>query len=158
MGKTMHFQWGRRYHRMGIWRKKVPVLWRKYGYQFPRLSQFDGFCCIFQCYGKLMGKPKHFSGDEVYYRMGIWLEKRSHTMGKVWVPISQAFPCVLSHFPMLWEIDGETRAFLIWWSIPQDENLMEKSTHTMEKVWELISQALPIRQFLLDFPMLLEID
>ena len=26
-----------------------------------------------------------------------------------------------------WEIDGETHAFLIWWSIPQDGNLMEKA-------------------------------
>ena len=37
--------------------RKVPIIWGKYGYQFPRLCQFDGFCCIFLCYGKLMGKP-----------------------------------------------------------------------------------------------------
>ena len=113
MGKFMHFPWGRRYHRMGIWWKKVPILWGKYGYQFPRLSQFNGFHCIFQCYGKLMGKPKHFPCDEVYYRMGIWLEKSTNTMGKVCVPISQPFLRVLLHFLVLWEIDGETRAFPI---------------------------------------------
>ena len=158
MGKAMHFPWGRRHHRMGILWKKVPILWGKYRYQFHSFSQFDGFHCIFQCYGKLMGKPKHFPCDEVYYRMGIWLEKYTHTMEKVWVPISQAFPWVLLHFTVLWEIDGETHAFLIWWSIPQDENLLEKSTHTMEKVWELISQALAIWWFSLNFPILLEID
>ena len=35
---------------------KVPILWGKYGNQFPRLFPFDGLCCIFLCYGKLMGK------------------------------------------------------------------------------------------------------
>ena len=50
--------------------KKYPYFGGKCGHQFHRLSQFDGFCCIFQCYGKLMGKPKHFPCDEVY-RMGI---------------------------------------------------------------------------------------
>ena len=158
MGKAMHFPCGRRYHRMGIWWKKIPILWGKYGYQFPRLSQFDGFRCISQYYGKLMGIPKHFPCDEVYYRIGIWLEKCTHTMRKVWVPISQDFPRVLLHFSVLWEIDGETHSFLTCWSIPQDGNLMENSTHTMKKVWELISQALPIWWFLLNVPMLLEID
>ena len=69
--------------------------------------------CIFQYYGKLMGKPKHFPCYEVYYRMGIWLEKCTLTMEKVWVPISQDFPRVLLHFPVLWEIDGEIHAFVI---------------------------------------------
>ena len=138
--------------------KKVPIVWGKYGCQFPRLSQFNVFRCIIQCYGKLMEKPKHLPCDEVYYRMRIWLEKCTHTIGKVWVPISQAFPRVLLHFPVLWEIDGKTHAFLICWSIPQDGNLMEKSTHAIEKVWELISHALPIWWFLLNFPVLLEID
>ena len=50
------------------WRN-APILWEKYEYQFPRLSQ--GFCYIFSCYGKLMGKPMHFSYAEVYHRMGI---------------------------------------------------------------------------------------
>ena len=158
MGKTMHFLWGKRYQRMRIWRKKVSILWGKHGYQFPRLSQFDGFRCIFHCYGKLIGKPKHFSCIEVYYRKEIWLEKRTHTIWKVWVPISQAFRWILLHFPVLSKVNGETRAFFIWWSIPQDGNLMEKSTHTMEKVWELITQALPIWCLLLNFAMLLKID
>ena len=150
-GKSHAFSMGKRYHRMGIWWKKVPMLWGKYGYQFPRLFWFDGFRCIFQYYGELMGKRKHFPCDEVNYRMRIWLEKCTHTMAKIWVPISQTFAKVLLHFPVLWEIDGKTHAFLIWWSIPKDGNLMEKSTHTMEKVWGLISQALPIWCFSLNF-------
>ena len=47
------------------WRN-APILWEKYEYQFPRLS--PGFCYIFPCYGKLMGKPMHFSYIEVYHR------------------------------------------------------------------------------------------
>ena len=42
-------------------------------------------------------------------------------------------------FPILWEIDERSNAFLKWWSIPQDENLMEKTIHFMEKVWEPVS-------------------
>ena len=44
------------------------------------LSSMD-FAAFF--HGKLMGKAKHFPCDEVYYRMGIWLEKYTHTMEKV---------------------------------------------------------------------------
>ena len=28
-------------------RKKAPVLWEKYDYQFPRFSAYNGFCCFF---------------------------------------------------------------------------------------------------------------
>ena len=38
--------------------KKAPILWEKCEYQFPRSSPYDGFCCIFLYYGKLMGKPR----------------------------------------------------------------------------------------------------
>ena len=49
-------------------------------------------------------------------------------MGKVWVSISQTFPIswVLLHFGILWEIYGETHAFPMCLSIPQDENRMGK--------------------------------
>ena len=57
---------------------------------------------------------------------------------------------------MLWEIDEKTHAFSIWWSIPQDGNLMEKPFHFMEKLWEPISQVFPIRWVLLTFLMLWE--
>ena len=52
-------------------KKKVPILWEKSDFQFPRFSPYDGFCCNFSYYGKLMGKPTHFPYDEVYHRMGI---------------------------------------------------------------------------------------
>ena len=137
MGKAMHFPWGRRYHRMGIWSRKVPILWGKYECQFPRLSQFNGFRCTFQCYGNWWGNLSisHVICDEVYYRLGIWLGKCTHTMGKVWLPISQAFPRFFLHFPVPLEIDGATHAFLKCWRIPQNENLMDKSTYSVEKVW-----------------------
>ena len=37
--------------------KKVPILREKYGYQFPRLSQFDRSCFVFLCYGNCWGNP-----------------------------------------------------------------------------------------------------
>ena len=72
--------------------KKAPILWEKYEYQFPRLSLHHGFCCIFPYCGKFMGKPMHFPYAEVYHRMGIGWERSTHTMGKVWVSISQNLP------------------------------------------------------------------
>ena len=140
--------------------KKVPILWEKSDYQFPRFSPYDGFCCIFPYYGKLMGKPMHFPYDEVYHRMGIRWEKTTLTMGEVWLPISQVFPIqwVLLHFPVLWEIDGKTHAFSIWWSIPQDGNRMGKKYPYCGKSMITNLPGSPIRWVLLHFPMLWEID
>ena len=45
--------------------KKAPMLWEKYGYGFPRLSPYHGFCCIFPYCGKFMGKPIPFPHAEV---------------------------------------------------------------------------------------------
>ena len=96
--------------------RKAPIIWEKYEYQFPRLSPYYRFCCIFLYCGKLLGKPMHFPYAEVYHRMGIGWGKSTHTMGKAWLSISQTFsiPWVLLHFPVLWEIYGETHAFPIW--------------------------------------------
>ena len=98
---------------------KVFILWEMSDYQFHRFSPYHDFFCIFLYYGKLMGKPMHFPYDEVYSRMGIGWEKTTHTIGKVWLPISQVLPIgwVLLHFPMLWEIDGKTHAFPISWDL-----------------------------------------
>ena len=99
--------------------KNVPILWEKYDCQFPKFSPYDGFSCIFPYYGKLMLKHTHFPYDEVYHKMGIGREKSTHTMGEVWLPISQvlAIRWVLLHFPMLLEVDRHTNAFLIWWDL-----------------------------------------
>ena len=87
------------------------------------------------------------------------MEKSVHTMGKEWAPIFQVLPIrwVLLHFPVLWEIDGETYAFPIWWSIPEDRNLMGKKHPYYGKVWVSISKTFPIRWVLLHFPVLWEI-
>ena len=45
--------------------KKAPILWEKYEYQFPRLSQYHGFCCIFLYCGKFTEKPMHFPYDDI---------------------------------------------------------------------------------------------
>ena len=45
--------------------KKAPIPWEKYEYQFPRLSPYHGFCCIFSYCGKFMGKPMHFPYDYI---------------------------------------------------------------------------------------------
>ena len=37
--------------------EKSPILWEKYDYQFPSFTPYDGFCCIFLYYEKLMGSP-----------------------------------------------------------------------------------------------------
>ena len=39
--------------------------------QFPRLSPFVGFGCLFPRYGKLMRKDMHFPCFELYLKMGI---------------------------------------------------------------------------------------
>ena len=100
--------------------KKSPILSEKYEYQFPRLSPYHGFCCIFSYCGKFMGKPMHFPYAEIYHRMKIGWEKSTHIMGKVWLSISQTFPIpwVFLHFLVLWRIYGETHTFPICWSIP----------------------------------------
>ena len=121
--------------------KKAPILWEKYEYQFPRSSPYDGFCCIFLYHGKFMWEPIHFPYDQVYHRMGISWEIGTHTMEKVWLPISQVFSTWwgLLHFLVLWEIDGKAL------HRPYDKIYhamgigLEKSTHTIGKVWLPIS-------------------
>ena len=97
--------------------KKAPILWEKYDYWFPKRSPYHGFSCIFPHCGEFVGKPIHFPQAEVYHRIGIGGERRTHTMGKIWLSISQTFPIpwVLLHFPVLWIIYGETHALPIWW-------------------------------------------
>ena len=46
-------------------RKKAPILWEKYEYQFPRLFPYHGFYCILSYCGKFTGKPMHFPYDDI---------------------------------------------------------------------------------------------
>ena len=102
--------------RWELYEEKSPILWEKYDYQFPRFTPYDGFYCIFLNYEKLMGKPLHIPYAELYHKMEIKWEKCTHIMGKVWASISQTFSIqwILLHFPIPWEIYGETHAFPIW--------------------------------------------
>ena len=99
--------------------KKGFILWEKYDHQFPWFSPCGRFCCIFLYYGKLMGKPIFSYMMKYIIRWESYREKGDLAMGKFWVPISQFHPIqwVLLHFPVLWEIDGETNAFSILRSI-----------------------------------------
>ena len=65
MRKPMPFPYAEVYHRIEIGWKKAPILWEKYGYYFPRLSLYHGFCCIFPECQKFMGKPMHFPYDDI---------------------------------------------------------------------------------------------
>ena len=74
MGKPMHFPYDEVLKYTIGWEsndKKAPILWKKHEYQSPRFTPYNGFCCIFPYYGKLMEKPMHFPYGEVYHRMGI---------------------------------------------------------------------------------------
>ena len=95
--------------------KKAPILWEKYEYQFPRLSQYYGFCFIFPYRGKFIEKLIHFPYAEVYHRIGIRCEKTTHTMGEVWVSVSRLSPYHGFCCNVPWEIYGETHSFPIWW-------------------------------------------
>ena len=86
--------------------------------------------------------------------------KITHTKGKLLVPISQDHPIqsILLHFSTLWDIDGGSHAFPLWWSIYHRLCVSwQKSTHTMGKVWVSVSQTFPIPWVLLHFPILWEI-
>ena len=83
--------------------EKAPILFEKYGFQFPSFSPYNRFCCIFLCYEKLMVKPMYFLYNDVYHRMGIEWSKSIHTMGKAWITVFHVVPikCVFLHFPVL---------------------------------------------------------
>ena len=92
-----------------------------------------------------------------YTTLGIEWEESTHTMGKIWVPISQVLRVrwLLLHFPILRESDEKTHAFPIRWSI----------YHKMGKKYPYYGKSMItnfpgflIRWVLLHFPILWEID
>ena len=107
-----------------------------------------------------MWKPIHFPYDEVYHRTGIRWEKSAHTMGKVWVPISQFLQIqwILLYFPVLWEINEETHAFTISLSIPKDGNWMEKKHPYYGKSMSTNFPGSPHTMGFVAFSVLSEID
>ena len=97
----------------------------------------------------------YFPCDEVYYRMGNGWEKRTHTTGKVWIPISQFSPYTRFYciFPIHGQLMGKPMYF------PCDEvyyrmgNGWEKRPYTTGKVWIPISQFSPYNGFYCIFPI-----
>ena len=59
------------YHRKGIGWEKASILWEKYEYQFPWLSPYHDFCCIFPYCGEFMGEPMHFPHDDIGYFFSV---------------------------------------------------------------------------------------
>ena len=51
--------------------RNEPILLEKHEYQFPRISPYYEFCCIFPYCDNCMGKCMHFPYGELYHRMGI---------------------------------------------------------------------------------------
>ena len=113
---------------------------------FAGLSHLMGFTDCSNGMGNLMRKPMHFPCDEVYHRESNW--KKHPYYGKSMSTNFPGSPCdgfcrilagtkfprlslpvwwVWLSFPMLWEIDEKKPAFPVWWSIPEDENLLGKN-------------------------------
>ena len=95
--------------------EKAPILWEKYGYQFPRFTQYEGFCCIFPYFEKFLGKPMHFPYAEVYHRMEIWWKKKNSYYGESVSTNFPDFPHTMGFiaFSHTVEIYGETHTFPI---------------------------------------------
>ena len=121
------------------------------GTNFPgscNLMDFASFSCAVENW---WGNPSIFQVTK--YTIG-W-ESNGKKMLILWQKYEYQFPRISPiryYFPVLWKTEGKTHAFPIWWSIPQDENLIVKRAHTMVKVWGPIFQAFPIRWVLLPFP------
>ena len=75
------------------------------------------------------------------------MENDTYFMEKVWIPIPQAFPIRRTSltFLMLWESWWENPCIFHAIKYTIGWNLMEKSTHTMGKIWVPISQVLHIQ-------------
>lgn len=65
---------------------EAPLLWKNYGYLFPRVSPYYGFCCLFSCYGT--GKPLHFPCDNYTTK----LETNEKEVPYVWKTMGNNIP------------------------------------------------------------------
>ena len=92
----MHFSCDEVYDRMGIrWEKSTHTVGKDMSTNFRGSPYTMGFVAFFLCYWKLMGKPMHFSCDEVYYIIRIRLAKKTHTAGKNMTTNFQGFRCAM---------------------------------------------------------------
>ena len=97
--------------------KKRPYYGKSMSTKFPDFLHTISFVAFSHTVGNLWRNScishmlKYTRGWESNWK------KSTHTMGKVWVSISQTFPIplVLLYFPVLWEIYGETHTIPTWW-------------------------------------------
>ena len=163
----MFFPCGKVYHKMGIWWKKSTcMLWKKWVpipqavpiwwilLQFLMLWEIDRETHGYESNGKkapiLCEKYEYQFPRFSTYDGSCKIFPETNFPGFSHLMSFSAISYAMGN-------DEKTHAFPIWWSIPQDGNLIEKTTHFMEKVWEPISQAFPIWWVLLTFLMLWEI-
>ena len=135
--------------------EKHPYYGKSMSTNFPGSAHAMGFVILSRAMGYLWENSNIFRMIK-YIKEWNLMERRTYTMGKLWELIFQILPVrwILLHFPMLWKIYEKTQVLLMWWSIPKDGNLMEKSTRTMERAWLPISIVSPIWQVLLHFHVL----
>ena len=69
--------------------KKVPILWGKSDYEFPKYMM--GVAAFSSTMRNWWGKTCIFHMMKIYQTMGVGWEKSTHTMGKACLPISQDF-------------------------------------------------------------------
>ena len=100
MGRAMHFQWGRRYQRMGIWWKTVRILWGKYGYQFPIFLNSMDIAAISNAMGNWWGNlyishvMKYITGWKSGWRIvPILWEKYEYQIPRFSLLFYCIFPC-----------------------------------------------------------------
>ena len=124
--------------------------------------------------------------DEKAHEFHIWpsipedgnlMRESTHTMGKAWVLVSQVLPIRLvfsefsrNLFPRLFPFDEFCCLSPGYWKLMRKPmnftydkvyhriGTYQKSTQTVEQVWEPISKTLPIRWVLLYFSILWETD
>ena len=108
-GKSMSTNFPGSPHTMGF----AEYYWEPISQSFP----IQWFWLSFPVLQEIDEKTHAFPMWWIILYNGNLMGKSTHTMWRVWVPISQVLPIwwVLLHFPEVWEVDGETHVF------PNDE-------------------------------------
>ena len=122
--------------------EKTPMLWKLHGNQFLKLSpNSNGFVAISHDMGNWWENPCISHMMKYTTRFESNGEKHPY-YGNCMGTNFLGFPHsnILLPFPIILEIDGKTHAFSMWWSIPQDLNLMEKTPIIL---WELHGNQFP---------------
>ena len=126
--------------------KKVPILWEKYEYQFPRFSTYDGFCRIFREINFL--DSSHLMGfPAISYALGNWRGDPciSHMMKYMtgWESNGKSHSFygkgLGSNFPGIPHLMGFTMLWKIWWENPCISHMMKYTIG-----WEFNGKKAPI--------------